>query len=124
MQRVEIPQASSSRYSHELVSTTYGHDRGTARRAARSPLPAVERGAQAEAGPGTYVRGIAMAGAEEFLSSKQQQKQVPAGIFLQAVISLESFQEQNLSRVGSFLLLLIYVSIFYMKSQNYPTLSP
>ena len=83
--------------------------------------PAVaERGAQAEAGPGTYVRGIAMVRAEEFVSSKQQQNQVPTGIFLQAAISLESIQEQNLSRVASFLLLLIYMSIFYMKSPELP----
>lgn len=79
-----------------------------------------ERGAQAEAGPGTYVRGIAMVRAEEFVSSKQRRNQVPTGIFLEAVISLESIQEQNFGRVGSFLLLLIYMSIFHMKSPDLP----
>jgi len=74
----------------------------------------------AEAGPGTYFRGIAMVRAEEFVSSKQQQNQVPAGIFPEAVIALESIQEQNLSRVGSFILLLIYMSIFYMRSPELP----
>jgi len=33
-----------------------------------------EAEAPTEAGPGIYVRGIAMAGTEEFVSSKQQQK--------------------------------------------------
>lgn len=68
-------------------------------------------------------RGIAMARAEECVSSKQQQHQMPTGIFLEAVISLESIQEQNWSGVGSSVIDL-HVNILYEKPRTTPHLVP
>lgn len=73
----------------------------------------------AAAGPGIYIWGIAMAETEEFVSSKQQQKEVPTGISLKAIIPLGTEFEW---RAGSLLLLSKHL-YFIWKDQNCPILS-
>lgn len=53
--------------------------------------------------------------------TRLQQHRVPAGTFLGAAAASESVQQQNRSRAGPFLLLLIYRSIFYRKSPELPS---
>lgn len=71
-----------------------------------------EAEAPAAAGPGIYIRGIAMAETEEFVSGKQQQKEVPTGISLKAVIPLGIVEEQNLS--GELALFCYYLNIYIL----------
>lgn len=58
-------KASSLRCSHKLVNATSAYNGGEMKTEDEAPT---------EAGPGICVRGIAMAGTEEFVSSKQEQK--------------------------------------------------